>query len=472
MIFTSVIFFVFFAVVLSLLALVRNPAGRVGILLVASYFFYGNWNAHHVILIFLYGLWGWGFGLLLHNARTVQMKKFWLTSAIVLCLATLAYFKYANFFAENLVGVFGLSEWRAVDVALPVGISFYTFHTMSYLIDLYRGEVAPSRNPFKFLLFVSFFPQLVAGPILRASSFLPQLDKPVRLTWPNFVSGAQLFLGGAIQKSLFADQLSIFVDQVYRQPQLYSAGTLWLGVAAYSMQIFCDFAGYSLMAIGTARILGFELPENFRMPYVSRSIAEFWRRWHISLSTWLRDYLYIPLGGNRGGMVRTQANMLITMLLGGLWHGASWNFVIWGGMHGVALGIHRGWGAWRKRCGWTEEQESPLYKTSAWALTLLFCCLAWIPFRSHSFETTAAYFRGLLPGAGRFTWYHSPTIVILVAAVLWHLAYVFAPKLIARYPFPAGTLTRWPAVLAVGYGILLVVLFAPLNTQPFIYFQF
>lgn len=472
MIFTSITFFVFFAIVLVLMALIRSAKGRIWMLLVASYIFYGNWNAHYVLLIFMYGLWGWGLGLAMYNAPTPARKKFYFWLSVTLSLGTLAFFKYANFFGENIARLLELRSWEQVDVVLPVGISFFTFHTMSYLIDLYRGKIGPSRDPIKFFLFVSFFPQLVAGPILRASSFLPQLDRTLRVTWPNFVSGAQLFIGGAIQKSLFADHLSIFVDQVYRSPEIYSAGTLWLAVAAYSMQIFCDFAGYSLMAIGTARILGFELPENFRMPYLARSVADFWHRWHISLSTWLRDYLYIPLGGSRHGPTRTQANMFITMLLGGLWHGASWNFVLWGALHGLALGVHRAWTGWREQRGRVAEPAGPLWSFVGWAATLLFCCLAWIPFRSPSFETTGVYLRGLLPGGDGIAWYHTPTLLILALAVLWHATWQFAPRIVVRLPFRPDELATWPAMLTLGHAILLLVLLAPLNTQPFIYFQF
>ena len=473
MIFTSVTFIVFFTLVLALLGLVRSASGRIWILLVASYFFYANWNAYYVILIFLYGVWGWGLGLAMASARKPALKKFYFGLSLFLTLGTLAYFKYANFLGENVARLTGTASWNSVDVVLPVGISFFTFHTLSYIIDLYRGHIVASRNPAKFFLFVSFFPQLVAGPILRASSFLPQLDQPVRLTWPNAVSGFQLFIGGAIQKTLFADHLSIFVDQVYRSPEIYSPGTLWLAIAAYAMQIFCDFAGYSLMAIGTARVLGFELPENFRMPYLAQSIAEFWRRWHISLSSWLRDYLYIPLGGNHGSVARTQVNMMITMLLGGLWHGASWNFVIWGALHGIALAVHRAWRAWYGARSAASGGNGAAYRAGSWALTLLFCCLVWVPFRSPSSGTTLLVLRGLLPNSGgTIEWYHTPTLLILGAAILWHALYQFAPSLVARLPFRAVELSRWPAMFIVGLTVLLLFLLAPLNASPFIYFQF
>jgi alginate O-acetyltransferase complex protein AlgI len=473
MIFTSITFVAFFTVLMVLFGLIRGTTGRIWLLLAASYVFYANWNVYYVFLIFMYGLWGWGLGLLMYDTPNPRLKKFYFFLSVVLSLGTLAYFKYANFFEENVAALFGVHGWGPIDVVLPVGISFFTFHTMSYNIDLYRGQIAPSRNPVKFFLFVSFFPQLVAGPILRASSFLPQLDQPVRITWPNVVSGTQLFIGGAIQKTLFADSLSIFVDHVYQSPGIYSPGTLWLTVAAYAMQIFCDFSGYSLMAIGVARILGFELPENFRMPYLSQSIGDFWRRWHISLSSWLRDYLYIPLGGNRHGLVRSQINMAITMLLGGLWHGASWNFVLWGALHGVALGVHRAWTGWRNARGKSAENAGAAYRVASWALTLVFCCLAWIPFRSPSFDMTLVFLRGLFPNSGgTITWYHTPSLVILAVVIVWHLVYQLAPSINARLPFRPEELTRWPAMLVLGYSILMLILLVPLNASPFIYFQF
>ena len=473
MIFTSVTFIVFFAVVLALLGLIRGASGRIWILLLASYIFYANWNVYYAILIFLYGVWGWGLGLAMAKTRRPALKKFYFGLSLFLTLGTLAYFKYANFLSSNFSTVFGVPSLGSVDVVLPVGISFFTFHTLSYIIDLYRGHIVASRNPVKFFLFVSFFPQLVAGPILRASSFLPQLDKPVVINWANAIAGTQLFIGGAIQKVLFADHLSIFVDPVFRSPEIYSPGTLWLAIVAYSMQIFCDFSGYSMMAIGTAKFIGFDLPENFRMPYLSQSISEFWRRWHISLSSWLRDYLYIPLGGNHDGVMRTQVNMMITMLLGGLWHGASWNFVLWGALHGIALVVHRGWVGWRGRAMPGLSPDGAAYRTASWAVTLLFCGLAWIPFRSPSFDSTLLILRGLLPrSGGSIEWYHTPSLVILGAAIAWHALYQFAPVVMAKIPFRDDQVRKWPAMFILGFTVLLLFLFAPLSASPFIYFQF
>jgi alginate O-acetyltransferase complex protein AlgI len=267
----------FFCALIGLLVIVKNNTLRQYILLGASYIFYGAWSVNYLALIAACSFWGWWLGLLMSRTHSQKTKKLYLIISLVLSLGMLGYFKYANFFAENIINAFGL-EWRHLDILLPVGISFFIFQTMSYTIDLYRGNIGVCKSAPKFFLFVAFFPQLVAGPIVRASEFLPQLDKKITFTKKNFLLGAQLFLGGALQKALVADNLSVFVDPVFSSPELYSPLTLWLALIGYSLQIFCDFSGYSLMAIGIAKILGFQLPVNFRMPYVSLSITEFWRR--------------------------------------------------------------------------------------------------------------------------------------------------------------------------------------------------
>lgn len=424
--------------------------------------------------VFICSLSAWGFGYAMHYAETNRLKLTYLWASVALSLFFVGFFKYANFFAGNYAMLVGDRDWQPYDIVLPVGISFFTFQAMSYNIDLYRGNVQLCRSPVKFFLFISFFPQLVAGPIVRASSFLPQLQVPVHLTRENLIIGAQIFLGGAIQKVLFADNLSIFVDRVYESPEIYTTGTLWLAVFAYGMQIFCDFSGYSLMAIGIARILGFTLPENFRMPYISTSVTEFWRRWHISLSTWLRDYLYISLGGNRKGVTRTQVNMMITMVLGGLWHGASWNFVIWGALHGLALAVNRGWTVWTKGRFEIPEAWSPVTRLVSWALTLLFVLLAWVPFRSPDFATTQEMFAGLFSSSatGDIHWLHAPTVVILLLAVAWHLAYRFWPQIIESLPFDTARIQSVQAMTALVFSVLVIFIFAPINASPFIYFQF
>lgn len=469
MIFTSFEFALFFLVLLVLLRCIRNDSARRWILLLASYFFYGYWNAWYLLLMAAVTLWSWLCGLRIAAHPQQQKKRQWLTVGVVLSLSALAIFKYSGFFFANVSLLTGLPVPKLVrNLLLPVGISFYTFHSISYYVDVYRGHVAPARSLREYALYISFFPQLVAGPIVRASQFLPQLDRPIAFHASDFLLGSRLFLAGAVQKLLLADTVSPFVDQVFASPSLYSCLTNWLAVAAYGIQIFGDFSGYTLMAIGLARILGFELPENFRMPYLSRSVTEFWQRWHISLSRFLRDYLYFSLGGNRCGFVRSLLNVMVTMLLGGLWHGASWNFVLWGALHGIAIVVHRLWLRFvAERLGNT---PAVLLCRSffGWAVTLLFVLLAWIPFRAPSFAGTAAMLHQLVSPGDGIAWYHIPTLVVLAAAVLWHLWSKLQPREKLSALLGDGRLVTFEmAAMAT-----LLLLFAPVSTSPFIYFQF
>jgi len=468
MIFTSLTFLAFYIALMGLLLVFKGNTIRQYLLLVTSYFFYGWWNPAFLILIMVSSLWGWYLGLLIDRTNNENNKKLYLTISLALSLGMLSYYKYAEFLAENILLLLGWEWDYHSGITLPVGISFFTFQTMSYGIDLKRGHIPVCKSLAQFMLFVAFFPQLVAGPIVRASEFLPQLTRNVRITWPNMVIGAQIFLGGAIQKVLFADNLSTFVDPVFTQPELFSTGTLWLSLMAYSMQIFCDFSGYSLMAIGVARTLGFELPKNFRMPYISRSITEFWRRWHMTLSFWLRDYLYISMGGNRKGDVRTHIHLMITMLLGGLWHGASWNFVLWGALHGLALGIHKLWAS--KTQQWDLFKELLGYKIFSWILTLLFVAILWIPFRCNDFQTTITFMSNLFSNRTGVEWIHPHVIVILIAAVIWHILYIARSRHLLCFP-ELHVQKAYPQ-LVLEFAILMIILFAPINTSPFIYFQF
>lgn len=467
MIFTSLTFLVFFAILLVLMLSVRGSTQREYLLLLSSYVFYGAWSPVFILLIAISSLWGWYLGLLMCRTSNKSLRWRYMWLSLFLSLSMLGYFKYANFFVENLTYLFGV-KWQYVDIILPVGISFFTFQTMSYTIDLYRERIPVCTSLRKFMLFVAFFPQLVAGPIVRASEFLPQLDRHIKLKCDDMLIGGQLFLGGAIQKVLVADNLSVFVDPVFADPTLYSPTTLWLAIASYGLQIFCDFSGYSLMAIGIARILGYELPKNFDMPYVAVSITEFWKRWHMTLSFWLRDYLYIPLGGNRKGTKRTYINLMITMLLGGLWHGASWNFVIWGGMHGVALAVHKLWSDYTS--GWKRIKRTVLYKLFSWSLTILLVSLLWVPFRSPNYPSTMAFFNHLLPSGEGIIWLHPMVLILLATVTVWHMMYLFQSSLLST--FPATRPYDTGPAFVIGSFILLIVLFAPINTSPFIYFQF
>jgi len=467
MIFTSLTFLAFFLALLGLMLLVRGTTQREYLLLFASYVFYGAWNPVFILLIVVSSLWGWYLGLLMHKTDSQLLRRRYTALSLFLSLFMLGYFKYANFFVENLAYIFGI-RWEHADIVLPVGISFFTFQTMSYTIDLYRQRIPVCMHLHKFMLFVAFFPQLVAGPIVRASEFLPQLERRISLRWNDMAIGGQIFLGGAIQKVLVADNISVFVDRVFADPGLYSSSTLWLAVASYGIQIFCDFSGYSLMAIGVARILGYKLPKNFDMPYVATSITEFWRRWHMTLSFWLRDYLYIPLGGNRMGTGRTYLNLIITMLLGGLWHGASWNFVIWGGMHGLALAVHKLWSVYT--AGWDNIKQLLLYRLLSWVLTMLVVGMLWVPFRSVDFQTTVLFFGGLLPDGEGIAWMHPMVITILSVVIFWHALYLVRSTVL--YAFPSERPYNAVPAFVIGGFIMLIVFFAPINTSPFIYFQF
>ncbi len=288
MIFSSLTFFVFLAVVLGLYRALRGDQQRRWMLLFASWFYYGWWNPWFLGLILMSTLWGYAFALKIGEESDPLRRKRLLAVALVCDLFLLGYFKYANFFIDSFAQAFGITNTTILEVLLPPGISFFTFQSMSYLIDVYRREIVVCHSLRDYMLFVAFFPQLFAGPIVRATEFLPQLLKPLTTTRENVAIGFQLFLLGLVQKLVFADNVATFVDPVFKAPALYDTATLWLAMGGYSLQIFCDFAGYSLMAIGLGRVLGFTLPQNFDMPYVSRSITEFWRRWHMSLSRWLR----------------------------------------------------------------------------------------------------------------------------------------------------------------------------------------
>ncbi|MBN2604076.1 MAG: MBOAT family protein [Candidatus Thermoplasmatota archaeon] len=329
---------------------------------------------------------------------------------------------------------------------------------MSYTIDVYRKKMKPTEEFFKYLLYVAYFPQLVAGPIVRACDMLPQLDEVIFFKKEKFWTGFQLFVFGLIQKRIFADNLSVFVDNVFSDPLKFDPVTLWIALIAYSIQIFCDFSGYSLMAIGIAKTFGHDFPTNFDYPYLSHSVKEFWRRWHISLSTWLKDYLYISLGGNRKGDFRTRVNLTTTMLLGGLWHGASWNFVIWGFLHGIALVIYP-----------IISKKIKPPALIAWLSTFLFVLITWIPFRSSSLQISINIFKGLLGTnlpAGR--WLFTPALIIIFLFSVWHLYIIFSSK----KPEILWHFRAKYTVFAMIILLFIYVLFMPLKYTPFVYFQF
>jgi D-alanyl-lipoteichoic acid acyltransferase DltB (MBOAT superfamily) len=388
MLFNSLEFFVFFITVLILYySLPHRWQNRM--LLAASYFFYGWWDWRFLSLIFISTCTDYFCGIKISEAETPGKKKTFLFASMVINLGILGFFKYWNFFIESFAMVLsqaGLNlNLPSLRIILPVGISFYTFQTMTYSVDIYRGEIKPTRDFLNYALFISFFPQLVAGPIERAKNLLSQIEMRRVYRQEQLVAGLHLIFWGLFKKVFVADNLGLIVDEVYSNPN----GTAFqyvIGTWAFAFQIYGDFSGYTDVARGAAKCLGFEIMKNFRNPYFAVSPSDFWRRWHISLSTWLRDYLYIPMGGNRKGVRKTYRNLMATMLLGGLWHGAAWNFVIWGGYHGLLLSVHRWFQGKRGRRGSSNRPKSSLtlYLLKAF-LMFQMTCLGWIFFRAGTF---------------------------------------------------------------------------------------
>jgi alginate O-acetyltransferase complex protein AlgI len=497
MVFTSFVFVKFFLVVLAVLALCRTRWQRQLAILLASIVFYGYWSPWYLLLLATPSVIDYFCALFISETEDAGRRRLWLTVSVVSNLGLLGYFKYANFLLQNFDKLTG-RDVQTLNILLPVGISFYTFKTMSYTIDVYRRHIGPCKSWWKYAMFVTYFPELVAGPIVRASVFLPQMTRSLRPSWPRAYVGLQLVALGFSKKLLIADRLAKFVEAIFAHPSLYSTGTVWSAVIAYSLQIYCDFSGYSDIAIGISRIIGFDLPENFNMPYASTSITEFWRRWHITLSQWLRDYLYIPLGGNRKGKLRTYVNLTITMLLGGLWHGASWTFVAWGALHGLALAAHKLWLDSSKNRSW----KVPL--VAGWTATYGYVCFCWVLFRAADFHSAMTIMRKMvgIDSAGVqyvYIWLY----FILPFVVAAHLIGRYANKGLERTarnrsmyapawaewlypgssrfairPHPlAGTYTLLPTNgLALGFCLttwfVVFYLFAAMDSSPFIYFQF
>ena len=434
-----------------------------------SLFFYYKSSGLYFSLLLLSGITDYNLAKLLYQETQQAYRKFYLILSVILNLCFLGYFKYTNFLIDNYNGVFS-GNVSFHDIILPVGISFYTFQSMSYIIDIYRKELQPTKNVLDYMFFVSFFPQLVAGPIVRASEFLPQIYKKISLSREEVNYALFLIIGGLIKKTVISDYISVnFVDRVFDAPNSYTPFENLMASYGYTIQIYCDFSGYSDMAIGIAMLLGFRLSTNFRTPYKSASVTEFWRRWHISLSTWLRDYLYISLGGNRKGKVRTYVNLFLTMLLGGLWHGASWKFVIWGVLHGLALVVER---LFKGKISWPKNKISRGVQIF---LTFHFIVFCWIFFRAKDFSNAFLVLDNisnlkfdLRQWATIVSGYRNVFLVMLIG-YLWH----FLPaKWIdsLKMSFDKMPLVVKAMILALTYWVVYAT--ATSGPQPFIYFQF
>ncbi len=471
MFFNSFTFLVFFAIVLLLHRLPLSWSLKKFNLVAASYLFYAAWNPPFVVLLWISTTVDWVVGRRIYEAEHPRSRRRLLLVSLAVNLGLLGYFKYAGFVLENFVWFvrqLGVDyEPAAPDIILPLGISFYTFQTLSYTLSIYRREIRPADSLVDFALFVTFFPQLVAGPIVRASDFIVQLARPVQANARQFGWGLALMNLGIFEKVVLSDTLLAPVaDDVFAVPQ--AAGTLdaWVGALAFAGQILFDFGGYSSCAIGAALCLGFVLPENFRCPYASIGFSDFWRRWHISLSTWLRDYLYIFLGGNRRGKARTYLNLAVTMLLGGLWHGASWNFVIWGALHGFYLIVER---ALRSVCAEVRLVRLGLFKLFAGALTFLLVTLSWVFFRAETLAGALSLVRTMLANLPSHTLQAEQ-----VATVLAVVGMMLFSQIMLRNADLEQIFSRLPVLLKgpiLAFPIL--CLFAvPGDNRAFIYFQF
>lgn len=473
MIFSSGIFlWLFAAFIVVYLLLQRRTTARLMFVTLFSYYFYYKSSGTYFFLLAVVTVSDFLLALLMEHTVTRWKRKLWVVVSLCVNLGLLCYFKYTNFLLECWASLTGAS-FSMLDIFLPVGISFFTFQSLSYTIDVYRREIKPLTNLLDYAFYVSFFPQLVAGPIVRARDFIPQIRRPLFVSDEMFGHGIFLIMSGLFKKAVISDYISVnFVERIFDNPTLYSGVENLMGVYGYALQIYCDFSGYSDMAIGIALLLGFHFNINFDSPYKSASVTEFWRRWHISLSSWLRDYLYISLGGNRKGKVRQYVNLIITMFLGGLWHGASWNFVLWGVLHGVALAVHKFWMSLTGRK--KGEQSHGIRRFFGVVVTFHFVCFCWIFFRNADFATSVDMLRQI------FTVFRPQLLPQLLAGywevfALMGLGYMlhFLPDSWERAC--TKTVIRLPllgkAVLMIAL-IYLVIQMKSSDIQPFIYFQF
>jgi alginate O-acetyltransferase complex protein AlgI len=448
--FNSLTFAVFLAAVLPLYYALDHKRQN-AMLLAASYLFYGWWNWKFLSLLWLSTAADFFIARRLNQLPEGRRRDTLLYLSVGLNLAYLGVFKYFNFFAQTLG-----ADFAVLNVLLPVGISFYTFQSISYIVDVYRNKREHTEDFVAYALYISYFPHLVAGPIQRSTQLLPQLLEPRTVRKEQIRSGALLMLVGYFKKVAVADAVAPIVNAVFASPGQWSRGTLLLAVYLFAIQIYGDFSGYTDIARGVSRLMGIELRVNFRQPYLAANVTEFWKRWHISLSEWLRDYLYISLGGNRLGRARTYANLMITMLLGGLWHGASWTFVIWGGLHGLYLSFHKAF-------------PTKLPRLLATILTFHLVCLAWIFFRAPSLEAAWTYLRGLALNGG-------PVSQGWLVTTVFYLSLILALDLPAwsrdeEQPFSP----RWPVLargLAYGAMAAMCLWIGSPDGAPFIYFQF
>ncbi len=472
MLFNSPEFFLFLAIVLALYYSLSHRYQNY-MLLVASYLFYSFWDYRYLSLILLSTGVDYFVSHAISRTSVESRRKLLLILSILVNLGVLGFFKYYGFFIDNAARVLSYAGLEPnlpiLYFLLPVGISFYTFQTMAYTIDVYKGKMKPVDNIVDFSLYVCYFPQLVAGPIERPQNLVPALQRKRTVTTEMFTTGCVLILIGLFRKVVIADAIGMQVDPVFGAPESYSTPIVLKALYLFALQIYCDFAGYSDIARGTSRLLGIELMQNFNQPYFAANISEFWRRWHISLSTWLRDYLYIPLGGNRGGLFNTNRNLMLTMLLGGLWHGAAWSFVVWGGLHGLYLIGYR-------MLGGSDKPSEAKVTTKLWSwkriasvlLTFHLVLITWIFFRAPGISMALTYIRQIL------AFEQMDTLATVLPAIIMPWLLVMLIDIPQYWSGKHTFILQWSplarnAVIAV---ILFFILLGIGSRAPFIYFQF
>jgi alginate O-acetyltransferase complex protein AlgI len=465
--FLPVVFFIYWVIL-------KTANARILFMILASYLFYMSWNPKLIILIILSTLIDYYVVIGLQKTEDPVRRKLFFGASILFNLGVLAVFKYANFFLHDVVTPLTGRAFPHLDIILPLGISFYTFETLSYVVDCYYKTTVPFSSLRDYAFFISFFPHLIAGPIIRPKVFLPQVKALRELTREDVIVGLGYFLMGLLKKVVVADHFSRYADVVFADPASHGTLQAWGGVLAYAMQIYCDFSGYSEMAIGLGRLFAIKLPVNFRTPYMSRNVAEFWKRWHISLSTWLRDYLFIPVRGLWPGEWNSYFAMFTTMFLGGLWHGANWTFVAWGAYHGALLMIHR---ALHQKIPWlwkpvTGLFPAPLREVVARLFTFFLACVGWTFFRAQTFGLAFSMFRRMFsfvpsPDAvPRYVWWLAVVVALYdLSAWLVETKDVAIERRAATAPFLLRT-------GAYALALFLLLVFAPQDARPFIYFQF
>lgn len=469
MLFSSGTFWVLFMLFIPLYSMLKRRFWQMVVFVVAfNFYFYYKSSGFFVFLLFGTSLVDWFLSRWIVRLQSKTGRRICVAISLLLSLGILGYFKYANFFLWNISAMVN-ANFQPLDLILPVGISFYTFQSVSYIIDVYKGRVAPVDTWLEYAFFLSFFPALVAGPIVRADYFVPQIRENRHASRQDVYLGFWMIIVGIVKKAIIADYIAQYNDLIFQTPGAYSGFETLMGIIGYTMQIYCDFSGYSDMAIGLAMIMGFRLNQNFNFPYKSQNLSDFWHRWHISLSTWLRDYIYIPLGGNRKGTFRTYVNNFATMLIGGLWHGAAWKFVFWGAMHGAGLAVHKASAQYVGRLG-----SSWPIKAVSWLLTMSVVAALWVFFRADSWGDACAVLAAVsnnfslsyvVPfAAARSLW----LIMMLVIVVAHALPTSFWSKA-AQWFVGSPWIVKLLVFLTV---VQLVIELQGEDVSPFIYFQF